>query len=131
MVTQMAGLSHNKTMAKECLDMIFNRKKPVQAVARYIGTNYCQHNPNTPDGPQSVIEYASEFIKANPELRLDFKRIIAEVDLVVVHSHLKPNSSSRGIAVVDIFRIEDDKLVEQWDVMQPLPTQFANKNGMF
>lgn len=125
------NLSFNKRLAKECLDMIFNQHNPAQAVAKYIGANYRQHNPNAPDGPQGVIAYASGYLKANPELRLEFKRIIAEGDLVAVHSFLKPNSSDLGRAVVDIFRVEDGKLVEHWDVMQPVPLQAENRNGMF
>ncbi len=62
---------------------------------------------------------------------MDFKRIIAEGNLVAVHSHLKPNPQDSGAAVVDIFRVEDGKLAEHWDVIQPVPTQAANKNGMF
>jgi predicted SnoaL-like aldol condensation-catalyzing enzyme len=124
-------LSLNKRLAKECLDMIFNQHKPAQAVAQYVGESYRQHNPNAPDGPQGVIAYAAGYLKANPELRLDFKRIIAEGDYVVVHSHLKPNSSDRGEAVVDIFRVEGGKLVEHWDVVQPISAQPVNRNGMF
>ncbi|MCL5949468.1 MAG: ester cyclase [Candidatus Bathyarchaeota archaeon] len=125
------NLSLNKRLAKECLDMIFNQHKPAQAVAQYIGANYRQHNPHAPDGPQGVIAYATGYLKANPELRLEFKRIIAEGDLVAVHSFLKPNSSDLGRAVVDIFRVEDGKLVEHWDVMQPVPLRAENKNTMF
>ena len=132
MQTQVGSdLSYNKQLAKECLDMIFNQHKPAQAIAQYIGANYRQHNPNAPDGPQGVLAYASDYIKANPQLSMDFKRIIAEDDLVAVQSHLKPNPEDRGVAVVDIFRVEDGKLVEHWDVMQPVPPQTANKNGMF
>ena len=110
MQTQENNLSYNKKLARECLDMIFNQHKPDQAVAEYIGANYRQHNPDAPDGPQGVIAYASAYLKANPELRLNFKRVIAEGNLVAVHSHLKPNLSDRGIAVVDIFRVENGKL---------------------
>ncbi len=126
-----SDLSFNKRLAKECLDMIFNQHNPAQAVAKYIGASYRQHNPNAPDGPQGIIAYATGYLKANPQLRLDFKRIVAEGDLVVVHSFLKPNSSDLGRAVVDIFRVEDGKLVEHWDVMQPVSLQAENKNGMF
>lgn len=126
-----SDLSLNKRLAKDCLDMIFNQQKPEQAVAKYIGTNYRQHNPDAPDGPQGVIKYASAYIKANPYLYLEFKRIIAEADLVVVHSHLKANPTDRGNAVVDIFRVEDGKLVEHWDVIQPVSAHPANGNGMF
>ena len=124
-------LAYNKRVAKSCLDTIFNQKKPSQAVAQYISPNYRQHNPDAPDGPDGVIAYASAYLKANPDLRLDFKRIIAEGDYVVVHSHLIPNHSDIGRAVVDIFRVEDGKLVEHWDVMQPVSRQPKNRNTMF
>jgi predicted SnoaL-like aldol condensation-catalyzing enzyme len=129
--TQCSDLSVNKRLAKDCLDMLFNQHKPAQAVAQYIGENYLQHNQDAPDGPQGVIAFASGYIKANPQLKIDFKRIIAEGDLVVVHSHLKPSPSDRGVAVVDIFRVQNGKLVEHWDVMQSLRTNPTNKNGTF
>ena len=131
MQAQMNNLSFNKRLAKECLDMIFNQHNPTEAVAKYIGKNYRQHNPNAADGPDGIIAYATGYLKVNPDLRLEFKRIIAEGDLVAVHSFLKPNSSDLGRAVVDIFRVEDDKLVEHWDVMQPVPRQAENRNTMF
>ena len=126
-----SDLAYNKRLAKDCLDMIFNQKKPAQAVAKYIGANYRQHNPDAPDGSDGVIAYATPYLKANPDMRLEFKRIIAEGDLVAVHSHLIPNPSDLGRAVVDIFRVEDHKLVEHWDVMQPVPPKPANQNSMF
>jgi predicted SnoaL-like aldol condensation-catalyzing enzyme len=131
MQQQINNLSLNKRLAKECLDMIFNQKDPSAAVAKYISPNYRQHNPHAPDGPDGVIEYASGYIKANPNLRLEFKRFIAEGDLVAVHSFLKPNSADLGRSVVDIFRVENGRLAEHWDVMQPVPLQTANRNGMF
>lgn len=126
-----SDLSFNKRLAKECLDMIFNQHKPAQAVAQYIGANYRQHNPDAADGPQGVIAYATSYIKANPQLRMTFKRIIAEGDYVAVHSHLKPNPQHRGESIVDIFRVENGKLVEHWDVMQQVPQPTANRNTMF
>jgi len=83
------------------------------------------------DGPQGVIAYASAYIKANPFLHMDFKRIIAEGDLVAVHSHFKPNPSDRGESIVDIFRVENGKLVEHWDIVQPVPPNATNRNTMF
>ena len=125
------NLSQNKRMAKDCLDLLFNQKKPAQAVAQYIAPNYRQHNPYAQEGPQGVIAYASIYNKNNPQSHMDFKRIIAEGDFVVVHSHLKPNPSDRGESIVDIFRVQDGKLVEHWDVVQPVPANAANRNTMF
>jgi predicted SnoaL-like aldol condensation-catalyzing enzyme len=131
MQAQINNLSQNKRLAKECLDTIFNQHDPAQAVAKYIGANYRQHNPNAADGPDGILAYATGYLKANPNLRMEFKRIIAEGDLVAVHSFLKPNSGDLGRAVVDIFRVEDGRLVEHWDVMQPVPLKAENRNGMF
>lgn len=125
------SLSYNKRLAKDCLDLIFNQRKPEEAVEKYIGANYRQHNPNAVDGPQGVIAYASAYIKANPLLHMDFKRIIAEGDLVAIHSHFKPNPSDRGESIVDIFRVENGKLVEHWDIVQPVPRNAVNRNTMF
>jgi predicted SnoaL-like aldol condensation-catalyzing enzyme len=126
-----SDLSYNKRLAKECLDMIFNQRNPQGAATKYLGGSYRQHNPQAPDGPEGVIAYATGYLKANPSLRLEFKRIIAEGDLVAVHSHLKPTSSDLGRAMVDIFRVDEGKLVEHWDVMQPVPLQAQNRNTMF
>jgi predicted SnoaL-like aldol condensation-catalyzing enzyme len=125
------SLSYNKRLAKDCLDLIFNQRKPEEAVEKYIGANYRQHNPNAVDGPQGVIAYASAYIKANPLLHMDFKRIIAEGDLVAIHSHFKPNPSDRGESIVDIFRVENGKLVEHWDIVQSVPRNAVNTNTMF
>ena len=62
---------------------------------------------------------------------MEFKRIIAEGDLVAVHSFIKPNPSALGTAFVDILRVEDGKLVEHWDEMQPIHSKSENRNTMF
>jgi predicted SnoaL-like aldol condensation-catalyzing enzyme len=129
MQAQINNLSQNKRLAKECLDTIFNQHDPAQAVAKYIGANYRQHNPNAADGPDGILAYATGYLKANPNMRMEFKRIIAEGDLVAVHSFLKPNSGDLGRAVVDIFRVEDGKLVEHWDVIQDEATEEQSKSG--
>jgi predicted SnoaL-like aldol condensation-catalyzing enzyme len=124
-------LATNKRVAKNCLDLAFNQKNPSEAVARYVASNYRQHNPNAPDGPDGVVAFATAYLKANPELSMDFKRIIAEGEYVVIHSHQKRNPKDAGDAVVDIFRVEDGKLVEHWDIIQPVPSHAANRNTMF
>ncbi len=124
-------LATNKRIAKNCLDLLFNQKKPAQAVAQYISPNYRQHNPQAQDGPDGVLAFATEYAKNNPQLHMDFKRIIAEGEYVVIHSHQKRNPQDLGDAIVDIFRVQDGKLVEHWDVLQPVPTRAVNRNTMF
>ena len=62
---------------------------------------------------------------------LDIKRVIAEGDMVVTHSHLGLQPGNPGRAIADFFRLEDGKIVEHWDVIQDVPTESANENGMF
>jgi predicted SnoaL-like aldol condensation-catalyzing enzyme len=59
------------------------------------------------------------------------KRIIADGNLVVVHSHGQFAAGDRGIAVVDILRVQGCRIMEHWDVVQPVPEQPVNSNGMF
>ena len=70
-------------------------------------------------------------MKVNPKLHFDFKRLIAEANLVAVHSHLKLTPDDRGSAVMDVFRLDNGKIVEHWDVAQPIPEKSANSNTMF
>lgn len=124
-------LSTNKRIVREFYDMAFNQKRPAEAVSKYLGTVYRQHNPGAADGPDAFVAFATGFAKAYPALRFDFKRIIAEGDMVVVHSHMTLDATDRGSAVMDIFRLENGKVVEHWDVLQQIPEKSANNNTMF
>src|SRR5204863_3596350 len=98
---------------------------------QYVGPYYRQHNPMAGDGPAPFIGFVKWFTGEHPQLRFDFKRFIAEGDLVVVHSHMIPVKGARGTAVMDIFRLEDSKIVEHWDVLQEVPEAAQNQNTMF
>jgi len=100
-------------------------------VKRYVGSYYRQHNPNAADGAEPFIGFVKWLTAANPQLRVEFKRVVAEGDLVVVHSHNIPAPGTRGKAVVDIFRVENGKIVEHWDVVREVPEASKNSNTMF
>jgi predicted SnoaL-like aldol condensation-catalyzing enzyme len=121
----------NKKIVREFYDLALNQKKPEEAVSKYLGKVYRQHNPNAGDGPEAFINFVKGFVKQYPELHFDFKMFISEDDMVVVHSHLKLNPADRGTAVMDIFRVDKGKVVEHWDVLQQIPEKSANKNTMF
>lgn len=121
----------NKATVTAFYDTAFNQKHPDDAVSRYVGKMYKQHNPNFADGSQAFIDAVKAWTSANPRLRADIKRIIAEGDLVVTHVHIRQDEQDRGIAAMDIFRLEDGKIVEHWDVTQPVPDKSANSNTMF
>ena len=124
-------LEANKRIVREWHELAINQRKPEEAVAKYLGTHYRQHNPGAGDGPEPFIATVKRFVQAFPELRMESKRIIAEGDLVVLHSHLILKPGDRGSAVVDIFRLENGKIVEHWDVVQEVPEKSANNNTMF
>jgi len=124
-------LEENKRIIREWHDLAIDQRKPEEAVAKYLGPNYRQHNPGAGDGPEPFIAAVKGLTKAFPELRMEPKRIIAEGDLVVLHSHLILKPGDRGTAVVDIFRLENGKIVEHWDVVQEVPETSANNNTMF
>jgi len=124
-------LEMNKRIVREFYDLAFNQRDPSGAAARYVGESYKQHNPTVGDGADAFIEGMGGFLNAVPELHVDFKRFIAEGNLVTVHSQFVPAPGTRGTAVVDIFRVENGKIVEHWDVMQDVPENAANENTMF
>jgi predicted SnoaL-like aldol condensation-catalyzing enzyme len=127
----MPDLEQSKETVRAFCDLAFNQKEPAEAVARYVGSRYTQHNPMAGDGPQPFIEFVNGFVGQSPDLRVDVKRVIAEGDLVVTHSLIKTSAEDRGTAAADIFRLEDVKVVEHWDVLQPVPETAANDNTKF
>jgi predicted SnoaL-like aldol condensation-catalyzing enzyme len=107
---------------------------PRKAVADHFGPRYTQHNPDAEDGPEAFIGFVTWLRGEFPGLRLDIKRVIAEGDMVVTHSHLDldpGDPANPGRALADYFRLEDGKVVEHWDVIQDVPARAANGNGMF
>ena len=127
-----AQVQRNKATVVAYYTTAFNDKKPEEAVAKYGGPVYIQHNPAAGDGFPAFIAFVKSFTAANPQLHVDIKRVIGECDMVVTHSHLTLSPSDRGSAVADIFRLDrQGKIVEHWDVIQAVPATSANDNTMF
>lgn len=125
-------LERNKRNVVAFFTRALNAKEPESAAAEYLGASYIQHNPGAADGAAAFTALVRELNGQFPELLLDVKRVIAEGDLVAVHSHLTLTPGDRGDAVVDLFRLDrDGRIVEHWDVVQPVPEASANGNGMF
>jgi predicted SnoaL-like aldol condensation-catalyzing enzyme len=127
-----AQVARNKATVVAYYTTAFNDKKPEEAVAKYGGPVYIQHNPQAADGFQAFIDFVKFFTTQNPQLHVDIKRVIGECNMVVTHSHLTLSPSDRGSAVADIFRLNrQGKVVEHWDVIQAVPETSANDNTMF
>jgi predicted SnoaL-like aldol condensation-catalyzing enzyme len=125
-----ARLEANKQTAQAFYDAAINQKD-FEAAAQYLGPQYIQHNPTAPDGAEGLKGFIAFLKERFPEQRGEVKRVIAEGDLVALHVHSTRGDGTPGRAIVDIFRLEDGKVVEHWDVIQDVPETAANTNGMF
>ena len=113
------------------IDLLFRKKEVRQAFERWVASDYIQHKPTLPDGRDAVIDFLEDLLKRHPERIFTIHRIIASDNLVAVHYHSQATPEDLGFAVVDIFRVESCRIVEHWDVVQPVPAQSANDNTMF
>jgi predicted SnoaL-like aldol condensation-catalyzing enzyme len=127
----MAGPQENKRTVLAYYNMAFNDRRPAEAAQKYGGPHYIQHNPQAADGFEAFVEFVEGFAEQFPQMSFDIKRAVAEGDLVVTHSLPKTSHEDRGTTAADIFRLEDGKVVEHWDVLQPVPESAANDHPMF
>lgn len=105
--------------------------KDFEAASQYLGDIYIQHNPLAADGPEGLKAFL-DFARENlASFKIEIKQAFADGDYVILHVHAKRDPDDRGSAVMDIFRLEDGKVVEHWDVIQPIPESSANDNTMF
>ena len=124
-------LQQNKAAAQAFYDLMFNQCLPREAIEKYAGAEYIQHNPHVADGKEAFIDYFEKMATEYPGKRTHFKRAIAEGNHVVLHCHQEwPGDSD--YAGIDIFRFDEDgKIVEHWDVLQTVTGESKNDNGLF
>jgi predicted SnoaL-like aldol condensation-catalyzing enzyme len=120
----------NKKAVVEFYEKGLNQKD-FEAASKYFGPRYTQHNPNAADGPEGFKAFLQFLGEKFPNSRSEIKRVFADGDYVILHVHAVREPGTRGNAIIDIFKLENGKIVEHWDVVQPIPEKAANSNGMF
>src|SRR3974377_1742679 len=137
-ITLLAALPHARAAGVEQLeankktvtafeDASLNRKD-FEAAAKYLGPRYTQHNPNAGDGPEGLKAYLTFLKEKFPASHSEIKHIFADGAYVIVHDHAVREPGTRGLAIVNIYKLEDGKVVEHWDVIQPVPEKPPKKN---
>ncbi|MCA1397361.1 nuclear transport factor 2 family protein [Bradyrhizobium sp. BRP56] len=131
----MAAASETQQEANRKAVLAFYEKglnqKDADAALAYVGNRYVQHNPGAADGPEGFRKFIGFLREKFPNSHSEIKRSFVDGDYVILHVHAVREPGTRGNAIVDIFKLEDGKIVEHWDVAQPVPENPSNNNTMF
>ncbi len=120
----------NKDIAVAFLEMASNGDVR-EAYSKFVGPGFKHHNPFFEGSAASLAAGMEENARQNPSKTIEVKRVLAEGDFVAVHSYVRLGPNSQGAAVVHLFRFDNGRIVELWDVGQPVPDESANQYGMF
>jgi predicted SnoaL-like aldol condensation-catalyzing enzyme len=125
-----AQMEQNKKTVLAFYDAVLN-KKDFDEASKYLGPRYTQHNPTGKDGPEGLKGFIAFLKDKFPNNHSEIKQIFADGDYVIVHVHAVREPGTRGNAIFDLFKLENGKVVEHWDTVQPIPETAQNNNTMF
>ena len=123
-------MEENKKVVAEFYELALNQKN-FDAAAKFLDPRYIQHNPSAADGPEGLKAFIAFLREKFPDSHSEVKHVFADGDYVIQHVHSVRTPGSRGSAIINIFKLENGKIVEHWDVRQEIPEQAANGNTMF
>ena len=119
---------NNKKLVAAFYQELFGDKN-IEAIDKYIGDIYIQHNPSLPDGKEAIKDAAGKWFQGAPKDTIDLHHLGADGDFVYIHT--KAKFGDKTFSVLDIFRLENGKIVEHWDIIQEVPEQSMNSHPMF
>lgn len=121
----------NKKNVVEFYNAVLN-EKDFEKASKYVGATYIQHNPIGADGLDGIKGFINFLKEKFPQNKSEIKRVFADGNYVIVHVHAVREPGTRGNAIFDLFRLDDNgKIVEHWDAVQPIPEKSLNNNTMF
>jgi len=118
----------NKKLVKDFYQQLFG-DKDLSAIDKYLRDDYIQHNPAAADGAEALKKVLTEWFKGAPKEKIDIQHIGADGDFVFIH--LRSDRGTKVVSVIDIFRVDNGKIAEHWDVIQEVPEKSANSHPMF
>lgn len=125
-----AETERNRAVVTDFARLFYDKKDVKAAFETYVATDYTQHNPGIPDGRDAAIAALTPMFSA-PGAHFEVKKIVVDGDMAVIHLHGQTDPKSPGGSVADIFRLKDGKIVEHWDVLQPIQPSKVNPHPYF
>jgi predicted SnoaL-like aldol condensation-catalyzing enzyme len=123
--------NHSRKEAAVSFLRLVRSGKVREAYDRHVGANFRHHNAFFRGDRETLMRAMEENAAKNPDKLLDVKHALEDGNLVAVHSHVRRHPQDRGGAVIHLFRFEDDRITEFWDVGQAIPQNSPNEHGMF
>lgn len=120
----------NRAIITEFARLFYVEREVKRAFETYVVTDYIQHNPGLADGREAAIAALAPMF-ADRVKTFTILRILVDGDMAVIHVHVRPTPDSRGASVFDMYRLENGKIIEHWDAIQPVPDKSANPHPMF
>lgn len=122
--------ANNRRIIEDFARLFYVERDVRQAFETYVAPDYIQHNPGVPDGREAAIALLQPMF-SDRNRSFEVRKIIVDGDLAAIHIFARPDPAARGAAVADFYRLKDGKIVEHWDVIQPIPEKSANAHPMF
>lgn len=123
-------MTDNRAAFERFVEIFYTQKRVKEAFDYLVADEYRQHNPTIPDGPEAAVSILTPKFDGSQDSRFEVQRILVDGDLAMVH--VRASGPGRpDAAVADIYRFENGRIVEHWDVLQPMPERPVHDHPMF